>query len=45
MPSNLISITALTQRIKMNWRDGKSNTKILQHSAAFLSSVSTTAPL
>jgi len=29
----------------MNWRDGESNPKILQHCAAFFFSVSTTAPL
>jgi len=29
----------------MNWRDGEWNQKILQHSTAFISSVSTTAPL
>jgi len=31
--------------MKMNWRDGESNPKILQHFAACFSSVSTTASL
>jgi len=35
VPSNLIPNTAVTQSIEMNWRDGESNPKILQHSAAF----------
>jgi len=32
----LIPIAALTQSIEMNWRDGVSNPKFLQHSAVIL---------
>jgi len=35
VPSNLKLIAAQTQSIKMNWRDGELNPKIVQHSAVF----------
>jgi len=36
VPSNLIPIAALTQRVENEyWHDGESNPKILQHSATF----------
>jgi len=42
--SNLTPNAAQTQSIEMNWRDGEPNAKILQHSVALFSGVSTTQP-